>query len=169
MMTNPVFLGFSMAQRNNRRLLVVATYGVLFLLMIGMFAARADMIITVLVCLNLAWLLASGSVLGRLIKNTSVPQSLPPREPVNLGLTPKHHGLDEMDERDVAVRNAACFKAYRVVAAYAVLLYLTPAVISSSYLSTRLCELLLTPLMAMAVTLPQAIVLWNEPDLPMEA
>lgn len=75
---------------------------------------------------------------------------------------------DELDEREVAVRNAAYFVAFRAMSIYAVIL--TPlAWATRPGIAVLTLHLLAIPLMTMAITLPQAVVLWTEPDVPEEA
>lgn len=168
MMRTRVFLGLSMAEQSHRRILIIATYLVLAILMGAIIAASANVVIVTLACVILAWNIFSGSLLGRLVANTSVPQSMRFGELIDLGLARNPRDPDAMDERDVAVRNAACFKAYRVIGFYTlVLVLLAPGL--GAMATVRTFEALLAPLLAMAVTLPQAIILWTEPDVPIEA
>jgi hypothetical protein len=94
----------------------------------------------------------------------------------SLGLAPnRRRNKDEPDEREVAVRNAACFEAYRALAVYSFAIGLAiwaawPLFISlNASTVVRVLQLLFMPLLAMALTLPQAVVLWMEPDVPEEA
>ena len=176
MVKNPAFLGFSMVRRSNRRRLVAIIYAIL----LGLIAAA--IIISPSVrrpvgragiawCLFLPYWVASWSILGRLAKDTVLPQ-IRGGEMTTLGLTPgRHHGEFDLDEREVAVRNAAYFTAYRAVAVYSVLESL--ALIYSSELSASVTRLLIQWLfiflVGMVLTLPPAVVLWREPDLPEEA
>lgn len=162
------FLGFSMAERNHRRVLVIATYFVLGVLMIAIAAVSADVVTVALVWVNLAYNVASAVVLGRLVKDASVFKDVRIGELIGLGLARKPHNPDAMDERDVAVRDAACSKAYRVIGMYVLILVLViPGL--GAMATVRTIEVLLAPLLAIAVTLPQAIILWSEPDVPVEA
>jgi hypothetical protein len=130
-------------------------------------AASANAVVFTLAWVVLAWNIASGLVLGRLVANTAVPQSMRVGELIGLGLSRKRRDPDELDERDIAVRNAACFRAYRVIGLYALILVLiVPGL--GNMATIRTFEMLLAPLLAMAVTLPQAIVLWSEPDVPVQ-
>lgn len=167
MLRNPTFLGFSMAERNHRRALVVGTYFVLSALMTAIAAATGDVALVAWAWIVVAWNVASGAILGRLVTNTSIPQNIRFGPLLDLGLAAKPREPDAMDERDVAVRNAACFKAYRAIGMYVFLLaLLVPGI--KHIATVRTFEVLLAPLLAMAVTLPQAIVLWTEPDIPLE-
>ncbi|HUJ32874.1 MAG TPA: hypothetical protein VLY23_16445 [Candidatus Acidoferrum sp.] len=168
MMRTREFLGLSMAERSHRRILVMVTYLVLAILMGSIIAASANTAVVTLACVILAWNIVSGSILGRLVTNTSVPQNVRFGELIDLGLVRNPRDADAMDERDVAVRNAACFKAYRVIGIYTlVLVLLAPGL--GTMATVRMFEALLAPLLAMILTLPQAIILWTEPDVPVEA
>jgi hypothetical protein len=93
-------------------------------------------------------------------------------EMTSLGLTPQP-GRSEAapDERELAVRNAAYVTAYRAVAVYSV--FASVALLFSSGLSASTARLLLLwlfiLLVGMIFTLPPAVVLWREPDVPEEA
>lgn len=168
MLRNPTFLGFSMAERNHRRLLVLGTYSVLAALMAAIVAATADVALVAWALVVVAWNVVSGAILGRLVTNTSMPQNIRFGALIDLRLAARPRDPEEMDERDIAVRNAACFKAYRAIGMYVLLLaLLVPGI--KHMATVRTFEALLAPLLAMAVTLPQAIILWTEPDLPIEA
>jgi hypothetical protein len=71
----------------------------------------------------------------------------------------------------VAVRNAAYFAAYRGLAVYSIIVWAAlPSIFEfSASTALLLLQLLVMPLLAMALTLPQAVVLWTEPDVPEEA
>jgi len=168
MLRTPVFLGLSMAERSHRQVLVVAMYLVLAVLMIAITAASTSVVVFALAWIILTYNVASVSVLGRLVTDMSGLYGIRVGELLSLGLSRKPRDPDEPDERDIAVRNAACFKAYRVIRTYALLLVgVIPGL--GMTVTTRLFEVLLAPLLAMAVTLPQAIILRTEPDVPVEA
>lgn len=165
MIRTNTFLGFSVAERSHRRILVASTYFVLGALMVLIAAASANAVVFALAWVVLAWNIASGAVLGRLVANTAVPQNIRVGELLGLGLARRPRDPDELDERDIAVRNAACFRAYRVIGMYALILVLIAPGLGNMA-TIRTFEVLLAPLLAMAVTLPQAIVLWSEPNVP---
>ena len=90
----------------------------------------------------------------------------------SLGLTSgPRRSEDDLDERELAVRNAAYFTAYRVVAVYSIIAWM--AVIYSFELSTSAARSLMLwlfiSLLTMILTLPPAVILWTEPDVPEEA
>ena len=175
MLGTPVFLGFSMVRRDSRRRLVVVTYAILLALMAVMIVVSPSAPRTraagVAWCLVLAYNVASWSIFGRLAKDTVLPQ-IRGGEITSLGLTPRRRRADEdLDERELAVRNAAYYTAYRAVAAYSIVAWM--ALIYSFELSAStallLAEWLVMPLLAMVLTLPPAVILWTEPDVPEEA
>jgi hypothetical protein len=155
-----------MVRRKNRRLLVAVTYAALLALIL---------VVTVLLpwdralhspgLLLLLCVFASRGVFGSLVKNTLHTRRW--GETISLGLAPTQHREDgEPDERELAVRNAAYFEAYRVLALYSFLLVVFA--LSGSSAATVLPQLAM-PLLVLAYTLPQAVVLWTEPDVPEEA
>jgi hypothetical protein len=174
MLRTPEILGFSMVRRNNRRWLVVVTYVTFLALMAALtiiLPPTRGQNATVLMCLILAYNVVSRGVFGSLVKDTVLPQ-MRGGEITSLGLTPRRRrGDDEPDERDVAVRNGAYFQAYRAVAVYSIVIWIASSVVCEVSASTalRLIQLVTMPLVAMALTLPQAVILWTEPDVPEEA
>jgi len=162
-----------MASRSNRRILVVLTY--LFLL--GLMAAvlivlpLGDPLDAAWMCVILAYVLVSRAVFGRLVKDMVLPE-IRLGQIAGLGLEPRpNRNKDELDEREVAVRNAAHFDAFRWLAIYSIGVWI--ALPFFSFLSAseviRVLQLASAPTLAMAYTLPQALILWNEPDVPGEA
>ena len=173
MLRTPAFLGFSMVRRNNRRLLVTTTYVVFVVLMATVIVILPSQRLfnAIWMCLVLAYNVVNRAILGRLVKDMTLPELRGGRM-TSLGLSPiSHGGEDDPDEREVAVRNAAHFEAYRALAVYSMLIWLASPLFLSLSGSTAVRVLLLTsmPLLAMVFTLPQAIVLWTEPDVPEEA
>lgn len=166
MLRTPVILGVSMVRRKNRRWLVLVTYAALLALIL---------VVTVLLpwdralhspgLLLLLCVFVSRGVFGSLVKNTLYTRRS--SETISLGLAPGRNREDgEPDERELAVRNAAYFEAYRVLALYSFLLVVF-ALIGSN--TASVLPQLAMPLLVMAYTLPQAVVLWTEPDVPEEA
>jgi hypothetical protein len=76
------------------------------------------------------------------------------------------------DERELAARDLAHFHAYGWVTLLLLCIAIAPEYVPSKYLSgTRLWPLvqnLLWGLLALALTLPQAILRWSEPDVDVE-
>jgi hypothetical protein len=177
MLRSPEFLGFSMVRRNSRRRLVAVTYAILLALLA----------VTTVVSPSLPrpiggrfpgaiWLLfvvcspMSGLIFGKLAKDM-VPFQMRGGEMTGLGLTPQPGRSEaDLDERELAVRNAAYFTAYRAVVVYFV--FAGVAFIYSFELSASTARLLrlwlIMPLLGMIFSLPQALILWREPDVPEE-
>jgi hypothetical protein len=178
MLRTPEVLGFSMVRRNHRRWLVVVTYATLLALLavttvvspslprpIGGRFPSAIWFLFVL-CFVMSQL-----IFGKLAKDMVLPQ-IGGGEMTSLGLTPQPGRSEaDLDERELAVRNAAYVAAYRAVAVYSV--FASVALLLSSGLSASTARLLLLwlfiLLVGMIFTLPPAVILWREPDVPEEA
>jgi hypothetical protein len=92
--------------------------------------------------------------------------------PIRLGLSRNALSYNSRhDERQVAVRNAAYYRAYRVVAAYLLLIMPVASlrVNGAAALNEVLLGLIALLFIVLVYTLPQAIILWTEPDIPGEA
>ena len=172
MLSTPKILGISMAPQKNRRSFVIATYAILvavvaILLTLPPLGGRIRSMW--LLFLPLAYNVVSYAVFGKLVR----PTVLTPRggEMTSLGLTPRRRHQDEPDERDVALRNAAHYQAFRAAAIYGFVLWASiPLYWRLSGPSVVLLVLLMAmPLLTILLTLPQAIILWTEPDVPDEA
>jgi len=184
MLGKPVFLGFSMLQRSSRRRLVAVVYATLLALIVIISAVwphsprlskgRAMAMMAMAWSFVLAYNVVTWSIFGKLAKDTVLPILHPIRggEITSLGLAQEpSRQPDDLDEREVAVRNAAYFTAYRAVAVYTLLVWV--AVFYSYGLSASaallLIQWLVMLLVAMVLTLPPAVVLWTEPDVPEDA
>jgi hypothetical protein len=166
---NATLLGVSMEPRKNRRLLVTATYSVVLMVLTAIVIvawAYSGYLAFVLSLVYGAILTLTFQFFGRIVKQTLFSE-LRMGEFIFLGLGRKRRGTAEPDERDLAVRNAASFTAYRILAIYSffVFLMLFPAFDSGNRLAFLL---LVLPYMLFAPTLPQAVILWTEPDVPEE-
>ena len=173
MLRTPTVLGISMAPRKNRRLLVATTYATVLALMAAVIIILPSgrQIDAMWMFFVLGYNVVSRAIFGRLVKDTVLPE-LRGGEMTSLGLAPRRHRrADESDEREVAVRNAAYFKAYRALAVYSFAVwFVSPLFFSlSGSTAVRVIQLFALPLLLMALTLPQAVVLWTEPDVPEEA
>jgi hypothetical protein len=178
-MKSTSILGISMTRRSRRRMLVAVVYlllaafvvfGVVLrhnnnLLRPGDFLGGFNLLFVIL------FTGVSRVIFGQMVDQTTFP--VPPQEgpgsglPVSL-LEYARKPASAPDERDLAVRNRAYFLAFRIIAAYSALLWLVYVALNSwtTQVSVNLAALLLFPLIVMAITLPQAILLWSEPDLP---
>lgn len=166
MLRTPVILGLSMVRRKNRRWLVAVTYAALLALILVVTVIRPwSLALNSRVWLLLLCAFVSRGVFGRLVKQTLYTRRW--GETISLGLAPTpYRDDDEPDERELAVRNAAYFEAYRVLALYSFLLVMLT--LSGSSAASVLTPVAM-PLLVLALTLPQAVVLWTEPDVPEEA
>jgi hypothetical protein len=173
MLSTPVILGISMATRRNRRLLVAVTYATLLALtlILVIVPSWGRHIGTIWLCAGNACYLLTWVVFTKLVKQ---PGPVGPRRVgmTSLDLAPRHYRAeDEPDERDVQVMNAACFTAYRVLAWYSVSIWVATflSLDLGAPVMVKVLQLFCLPLLAFAFTLPQALVLWREPDVPEEA
>jgi hypothetical protein len=174
MLRTPVILGMSMAPQKNRRLLVVATYLILAACVAAILVAPplvGRMRLMWLLFLPLAYNVVSYEVFGKLIRPIALPQ--PRREMTSLGLTPRRRDQDEPDERELVVRNAAHYHAFRAAAVYGLVLWWSMPLLwhwdFRGATVVLIVLLLAMPLLTILFTLPQAIILWTEPDVPEEA
>jgi hypothetical protein len=172
MLRTPVILGISMATRRNRRLLVAVTYAPLLALTVTLVIVPSWGKHHIWPWAANACFVVGFAVFMRLVKQ---PGPLDPQSPrgamTSLGLAPRHYRAeDEPDERDVEVRNAAYFAAYRVLALYSVGIWVVAFLTLDlgGPVTAKVLQLFSLPLPAMALTLPQALVLWREPDVPEE-
>ena len=166
MLRTPTILGVSMVQRAHRRWFVALTYAALFALIFEAAVIHA----WTWASNSVGWLLlasvgVSRGIFGKLVSDTLWARRW--RESVSLGLgaTPPRED-DEPDERELAVRNAAYFHAYRLLVLYSFIFI--PAFLTGTIGAFAL-RLAAMPLLVFALTLPQAVVLWTEPDVPEEA
>jgi len=162
-----------MVHRGNRRALVALTYIAFLSIMVTLILLLPPgrhQINAVWICMVLAYNVVSRLVFGKLVSDTVLPQ---PRVKLStLGLAAgQHHREDDLDEREIAVRDAAYFRAYQVLAVYSIVVWFISPLTFELTASTalRVFQFLTLPLVAIALTLPQAIVLCCEPDVPEEA
>jgi hypothetical protein len=185
--------GIPMEQQRARRKLVVAVYAVLLMFCVGsiVFARTAPIAYnwTIYVTMAAAMLVFGGvgGVGGRYGLIKPFPNKPPRPEPVmvdaiRLQLAPMTAGTpDESswknDERELSRRDRAHYQAYQVVAsAFPVVLLLAALGLKVAQGSLQLAWLTTTTVLqsifavalletVLAMTLPAAIILWNEPDI----
>jgi hypothetical protein len=145
------FLGMNMARRGNRRWLVAVTY----LSLIALWAVIGTQGGVVLLATSL---FVNGIVFGGygrwgLIKpfNTRTPFGSP---------TPWHN-----DERELHRRDRMHFYAYRIVVALMVLAYFLGRY---PFQHPEMSNTLMLGAVVLGLTLPQALLLWIEPDMEFE-
>lgn len=181
--------GISMAPRASRRALVVITYGLTagiiaaFVLLARWYGTipehslvRPLLMLLAILPLFVVQVLIPGSgcfpgVFGRFVPEQTF--SVRAQSIQTIGLSP--NGLEKLaqgDERERAVRNSAYFLAFKIIAWYAffyLLLCVFPLVNRAGETARIVAAAAAIPMVVMLFTLPQAIVLWTEPDLPEEA
>jgi hypothetical protein len=143
-----------MARRTNRRSLVAATYLGLALVCVvtwAAWAAEAPALTLVLTsCFVVNVIIFGGYARGGLIKPfaTHTPLGAP---------TPWHQ-----DERELGRRDRMHFYAYRIVVVLAVLAL---ALGRRPFEHAQSSQLLMITTVVLGLTLPQALLLWSEPDV----
>jgi hypothetical protein len=176
MSNTPTILGISMAPQRNRRLLVAVTCTIV-VAFIAVFAVMSSWV-RELGPLGYQSFFLAGVLLilvprwfwfPKLTKLTPFGQQRSV-EMTRLGLTPGPRDPCDPDERQVAIRNAAYYQAFRVVIIYSFLLFLAPDFLHhlSDSTAQRWMRALLLLLIFIVCSLPQAIILWTEPDAPEE-
>jgi hypothetical protein len=163
-----------MVRQKNRRWLVAVTYVALLVVIATLSVARSrDVKFNALILILSAVILVTHGVFGSMVKHVFLTRRWGETISLGLGATPPRDE-DKLDEREQAVRNAAYFAAYRVLALYCFFLF--GFLVSSAFepLSSSLLGRVAFPLsgmllFAIAWTLPQAVILWTEPDVPEEA
>jgi hypothetical protein len=158
-----------MASKTNRRRLVLCCYAVLLTLVFLLFSSKSFAARYLLT--NLMTFAASSIqfvIFYKLAKDTVLPLKEDYR-PIGLGLLRNVRPyISKPDERQVAVRNAAYYKAYRILAAYLLLMPII-LIILTTPLNKNLLGIYMVSTFFAIYTLPQAIILWTEPDMPTEA
>lgn len=176
--------GISMASRRNRRVLVVVTYAITAIVIacftvlvrwIGSIPGHSLLksLLILLACLPifLIQVIIPGSGTFRGIFGRFVPEqtfSVRKRTIRTLGLA--RSVADEqpqVDERETLVRNAAYFLAFKVIAWYSfIFLFAFLQLLNQEgVLARTLATFAAIPIVVMLFTLPQAIILWTEPNL----
>ena len=166
-MENDSLFGISMVRRRNRRALVFATYSLL--LLITALILSFNPWVSVWVWFVLAFNVVSGFVFGKLAKQTTLPPYAGPQL-TTIEIT-NRRAKEMLDERELAVRNAAHFVAFRILAVYTMVFVVIVhyLFVYMPSIAPQLIWALTIPVLGMVLTLPQAIVLWSEPDLPIES
>ena len=174
------FLGISMAQRSRRRTLVVSIYGLLAALIVGVALAHGRNPLVASDYLggyNLVFILVFSGIsrlaFGTLVRQATIP--VPADNPnqwkyISIAKPVPYAGPGNPDERELAVRNRAYYFSFRLMAAYLLLMWAVFLIVNikTRSVSVNLTSALLFPLIVMALTLPQAVVLWTEPNVVVE-
>jgi hypothetical protein len=146
--------GMDMARRVSRRSLVAATYLGLALVCVvtwttwGTEAPALTLVLTS--CLVVNAIIFGGYARGGLIKPfaTCTPAGTPTRW--------------HQDERELGRRDRMHFYAYRIVVVLALLAF---ALGRRPFEHSQISHVLLLATVVLGLTLPQALLLWNEPDV----
>ncbi len=168
MFNTPKIPGVSMASRKNRRMFVMLTYAILVacFVAIPVVPFRGSRIQAAWGLLFfLIYLIGNHFLFGSIIEPFIAYSLRNEEELISLRSGPRHH---KPDERELAVRNAAHYQAFRVAAIYGLVVWVVIMASPTSSGSPVALSILIMPLLAMLWTLPQAIILWTEPDAPEE-
>ncbi len=175
-------LGFSMVSRKSRRILVVCVY-LFFAVFVLAGAVRQSVSLFGVSGLPfiVAVLLLTRYTFGRLVPNYAFNDDAMqqvdisgPEEYAITGEKPvavrRPAAMPDPDERDLAVRNSAYFAALRIVTVFLLIVWVAIVVAGHSRIdSGRLVPVVASygvfAALVLLLTLPQAIILWNEPDL----
>jgi hypothetical protein len=169
MLNTPKILGISMAPQKNRRLLVTVMYVPLLAfaaaIIVPPWAARVPAGFVLLFSITI-YALIQIRVFPKLLKVEEFGDRTGAM--IVHGMKPGSPEMEEIDEREMAVRNVAHLQAFRVIHLYSVLIAITLLVWHEVSPSTifRFAAIALLLLALLTFTLPQAIVLWTEPDVP---
>jgi len=162
----PAIFGISMISQKSRRWLVVLCYAVSWTLVLLPFVLSSRTAQFILGFFA-GWAIPLFVIFYKLAKDTVIPMQ-EDGKPISLGLL--HNALpgeSRPDERQVAVRNAAYYKAYRIVALCS--LSMPILFLSLNTWNIALLAIYIVSIWTVIYTLPQAIILWTEPDIPEEA
>jgi membrane protein YdbS with pleckstrin-like domain len=171
MLNTPKILGISMAPQKNRRLLLTVIYAVLLacaaVIIVPPWAPRIPASEVLLFSFTV-YVLIEIRVFPKLLKV----EEFGSRSGAMIvhGMRPGSPEMEEIDEREMAVRNLAHLRAFRVIKSYSVLIAIVLLVWHEASPSTifRFAAVALLLLALLTFTLPQAIILWTEPDVPEE-
>jgi membrane protein YdbS with pleckstrin-like domain len=172
MLRTPVILGMSMAPQKNRRLFLTLMYAVLLAvaaaIVVPPWSDRIPAGSVVLFSVAL-YVLIQIRVFPKLLKVEEFGERSGAM--IVHGMKPGSPEMETIDEREMAVRNLAHLRAFRVIKSYSVFIAIVLLVWHEASPSTifRLAALALLLLALLTFTLPQAIILWTEPDVPEEA
>ncbi len=163
----PTIFGISMSSRKRRRWLVLFCYA--FLGLVTPFvpfsiSKTARFLLLQANCFAIVFI--AFVVFHKLARDTVLPLQEDPT-PISLGLSRKAFLNNyRLDERQVAIRNAAYYKAYRLIA---VLVLLMPIILGFMTSNRTVVGILVSSIIVLLFSLPQAIILWTEPDMPGES
>ncbi len=169
MLKTPVILGLSTVSKRNRRLLVVLIYLILILI-VAIFVCIRPFELPFYSAGALIGIVVSRLIFGKLVKERAFSETRI-SQTTTLSLLHWKRSGDHLDEREMSLSNEAHYEAFRVVAYFLLFLWLAVPILLdhlNAWLMNRIFEGIVTVLLVLAFTLPQAILLWSEPDVPEE-
>ena len=185
-MRDKTIFGFRMEKQSARRRLVIAVYAVLALLIAGgwlLDQLRTSGVYIFFTAYLINWGIFGGYGASGLIKpfsgkaprQQSVPTSLVELELYRYGNLRSANDADyRNDEREVLRRDRVHYQAYQWMVGLLAWIWLlaTWQHAPLSFMSARVLSMALylftIPVIVLAITLPQAILLWTEPDMERE-
>jgi hypothetical protein len=162
----PAIFGISMNSQKSRRWLIIVCYAA-WCILVWLPSIPSSRTARFLMGFITAWWICIAAIIYKLAKDTLTPMQENSR-PAGLGLL--HNVLpaeDRSDERIIAVRNTAYYKAYRIIAICSLLIPVL--LVAMSAVNKALLGMVAGSLYVLIFTLPQAVILWTEPDIPEEA
>jgi len=184
-MRNKKVFGLSMDQRSHRRRLVIAAYTLLAVLVAGGWVLdrfRTTGLYIYFAAFFINYFVFGGYGPYGLVRpfTGTAPRQAIPRSLVEVqlnlaGIRPAPETADSRnDERELRIRDRVHYQAYQWICGLLALLWLVAMSENgkSSFIPAAVLPVLLylivLPGILLAVTLPQAIILWTEPDMEME-
>jgi len=172
----------SMAQRGRRRVLVVAIYAILAGALIGSYFSSGWRTVspyiilgTILACRIFLGGYYPGGLVKKFNNNAARQFEAPPVLALKLRVYRPVPGVGadvyHNDERELGLRDRAHYHAYRILAVSLVVPWFVSSFsgeVWSATNSIHLCAALLLAIITLSLTLPQAILLWTEPDMEPE-
>lgn len=174
----------SMVQRSRRRLAVIVVYVVLASMLVASATLQGHHSVTPFVLWAVVFacrLVLGGYYAGGLVKPFN---GKPPRKPdmpppllalklrVYRPILTADEGRYRNDERELDQRNLAHYSAYKVLGYGLLVPWFAASFLADRSMFSldnatvnRICAMMLLALMALYLTLPQAILLWTEPDM----
>lgn len=182
MLRHTKYLGVPMTQQRNRRWLVSVTYAA-FVALIGVHTRRhaiagfQDLGFDFMIGLMLTSKFAFGYLVPMYPFSSKAAASVSAVPEVKSLMHPERNANfrdeerdpDPLDEREIIVRNRAYYLAFNVVMAYSLIVWCAGAFLTDArwidQTTAAWGAYAFLPVVVMALTLPQAIILWSEPDL----
>ena len=181
MLRHTKYLGISMTLRRNRRLLVFLIYAA-FVALIAVHAKRhaiagfQDLGFLVMLGMMLTGKFAFGYLVPMypFSRNAATVSTVPEVKSLmhperNAKFRDEERDPEPPDEREIVVRNRAYYLAFNVILAYSLAVWCAGALLTDARFVDQTTAAwgayAFLPVVVMALTLPQAIILWSEPDV----